>query len=452
MRASVNAKAKAQRANTNNNVALATQLLESWAWGALSATDVIRLAKAATQDGSQSIATQELGSLGHTSDLRRNHINNSQRDLSRVLSRRVTAYREFPAAVFQEVVLTGFKTGSACRQQVMPITPLHRVFAHLHANYPKVFERTWGNSEMACQFWSTLHPEDPNAAHWAMFLSQRCTAQVLVYAVHGDAVPVFKHKSLMVWSACCLLGDGSTKEMKSLWCSYWSHMRNKDLGDPAQDTELQIWKVITWDMRALATGLHPDRDWNEQLWPPGSQEALMAGKQLAQGFCAIPWLLRGDIDHNQKTLGLESPCGNNMCQWCPANRTNLQWTDCRATAPWKALCFSELPRRLWNATHSSRHPVFNTLHVSRCALSVDVQHVLALGTAQEATGSALWLLVFRLLPGSAKRNLAVVWEHISQYYREHKPPTTIRKLQMSMFHHPQVLIHLAIPRPRKPST
>ena len=42
-----------------------------------------------------------------------------------------------------------------------------------------------------------------------------------------------------------------------------------------------------------------------------------------------------------------------------------------------------------------------------------------------------------MLPGISKHNLALIWDYIVQYYREHRSPTQICKLQLNMFHHPR---------------
>ena len=46
------------------------------------------------------------------------------------------------------------------------------------------------------------------------------------YALHGDAVPVLKGKSLCVVSGCPLVGSGTSIDVKMLMLCYWSHMQN----------------------------------------------------------------------------------------------------------------------------------------------------------------------------------------------------------------------------------
>ena len=61
------------------------------------------------------------------------------------------------------------------------------------------------------------------------------------------------------------------------------------------------------------------------------------------------------------------------------------------------------------------HPVFRAFSFLSCAnLEADELHVLWLGVAQYLLGSVLWLLCYRMLPGTPKHNLVDVWARIQR--------------------------------------
>ena len=358
--------AQQRRADGHNNTALATVLLESWAWGGLSAAHLQVIAAGALRDGTSSLATKALAQIGCSRPGQTR--NNTQRDLTRALQAHVRGYKDLPEPVMLQVPLTGFNNGPVFRTAPLPYLPLHRVFAHTFQHYPKHFAKTWGASALAIEFWSTLPPDDPTLAQWLPALAQRDITKMLVYALHGDAVPVFRHKSLMVWSSTCMLGHGSAKDLKSLMFAYWSYLRaQSDI--LSEDTEKLCFQAVEWDLEALWLGVNPSVDWQQVPWPAGSREAALAGTPLAGGFCALPWLLKGDLDHYQKGLGLESSAETSPCCFCPANRTNNMWTDFRATAQWKQTPFSSMARAQWEALHPQRHPVLNVLQLGHCSRS-----------------------------------------------------------------------------------
>jgi hypothetical protein len=241
---------------------------------------------------------------------------------------------------------------------------------------------------------------------------------MLPVAIHGDAVPVFKHKSLMCWSVACLLGQGTAKETKALMTCYWSYMRAKDPTlAPELDTEAAIWQVAKWDLEALFAGEHPAVDWLGRPWPANSPEAQLAGQPIAGGFAGIPWLIKGDLDFFAKELGLTSATSKKPCCWCPADRETHLWTDFAPDAPWKANCYWQLSRNDWEAQHPRRHPIFSILCIGHRSLLVDVMHAMALGVAQHVAGNALELLVYHG-PRTTKQNLDKVWGLILEQYKE----------------------------------
>ena len=417
-------------AESKETSSLAAKLLDHWAWGAMSAERVQELAQCAYEDGTSSAATAALAKIGSGAQ-KRHH---AQRDLLVLLAKQLP--RQVQPVIFQ-LPLCHFKHSRGTRHVAQPYLPLYRVWAHMYETYPAQFAKTWGTEMLAARFWGNLRPDDPNFAQWQRKFLGRDLGKLLVFAIHGDAVPVFKHKSLMCWSATALLGEGSAKEIKSLFSCYWSYMRAKTAAQsPEDDSEGALWQVGKWDLTALFLGIHPSTDWLERPWPANSVEAQLAGKPIAGGFAGVPWVIKGDMDFFAKDLGLESSASAHPCCWCPADREAQLWTDFRPDAPWKSQCFCFLSREDWEAQHPRRHPMFSILCIGHRSVHVDTMHTHALGVAQHVAGNALELLVFYLLPRNSKLNLDNVWEHVLQHFKEHRSPVQIRKLTTTMFHHP----------------
>lgn len=402
---------------------LASSLLELWAWGSLTAVSMQKLALASTADGSPSAAAAALARIGGGGK----QPSHCQRDMLRLLRKHLPPQ---PQTVAVKVPVTGGKDDEAARLVTQPYLPLHRAFAHSFLHYPAQFAKTWGTRAGAAAFWGGLLDDDPNAAEWRSALASKDLTAAFPYAVHGDGVPVFRHKSLECWSAASLLAEGSAKDVKTLTFCYWSHLRAVADRD-GMDTEDAVWKVAKWDMEAFFEGAHPSRDWEQKPWNAGSAEAALAGAPLAGGLCGVPWVVKGDLEHFQNILKLESTAAHAPCLYCRADRELRPWTDFSAQATWKSTCWQSDAE--WRAAHPVRHPLFGILRLGQHSVHADVLHTLALGVAQNAVANALWLLVYRLMKGSAKQNLQSVWAHLHDYYKENHTPTQIRKLTGSMF-------------------
>ena len=117
---------------------------------------------------------------------------------------------------------------------------------------------------------------------------------------------------------------------KFLIAGYWSHLLAKSKTDAGQDTEANVWKLILWDIYVLWSGVHPHRDWEGNDWPLGSTEHAVAGAPLANGFMALPWILKGDLEYVANVLGLEHRShGERPCMACKVDRDRHPWTDHR---------------------------------------------------------------------------------------------------------------------------
>ena len=392
---------------------LAMALLDMWAWGDLSARKLQSLAACSKADGSQDTVLLKLASLGSHG----RNPQNCQRDLLHWLGS------------FMEPALSLSKHRPGVHTLELPFLPLHRTFSHIFHHFPAQWQQCIIGGEDAIErFWAAVQPEDPKWQHWRGTLADRELLLAVPFALHGDGVPVFKGKSLEVMSANSLLGRGSTLDLKLLMGCYWHQCCSKA---PGQDTEDAMWQVYHWDINALFSGLHPATDHTGAPWPEDSAKATLAGTELAGGFFGVPWVFRGDLDYLANTLGLEHYGSHTPCALCQANRTDKPWTDFRANSAWKATLWSDTA---WRAAHPGPHRLFATLACGIHTVQVDTLHCLSLGVAQHIGGNVLKLLIYTVLDtGPLPERLQTVWQMVQRYYREHRVPTQVSKLTLSMF-------------------
>ena len=119
---------------------------------------------------------------------------------------------------------------------------------------------------------------------------------------------------------------------------------------------------------------------------------------LAGGLRGIIFLLKGDMDHFAKSLGLASPSSNNPCPWCPANRSvpdvPMRYNNFRSDARWKLeICTAVVWRNLGKA----KHWIFELMYLSILNVEPDDLHITWLGIAADILGSVMWLLCFEII-------------------------------------------------------
>ena len=102
--------------------------------------------------------------------------------------------------------------------------------------------------------WTEVNITGPKWFAWSRLSSLGPMSHCTPYALHGDAVPVLKGKSLYVVTGCSLLGSGTSIDVKMLRACYWSHMKNKSPENLGCDTEDKVWKYIQWDLETLFSG------------------------------------------------------------------------------------------------------------------------------------------------------------------------------------------------------
>ncbi len=204
--------------------------------------------------------------------------------------------------------------------------------------------------------------KDPRIRLHPMARRQRWAETCVPISLHGDAVPCIAvgkagSRSLDVFSwQAVLASTGSSVDMKNYIYSIFEHCKAKD----GQNTMTEIWAVVLWSLSALFLGKWPDKDHKGNDWPEGSAEAMMSGTDLAGGFCAVVWQLKGDLDYFCKALGLRSYNANKPCDLCPCDKDReVDWwpNNFGPTAQWMLHQFT--PDQ-WRALYpDGLHPLFS---------------------------------------------------------------------------------------------
>lgn len=131
-------------------------------------------------------------------------------------------------------------------------------------------------------------------------------------SIYGDGVAVSQvgragSKSIEVVTWSSLLNRGASKTSYFVMYFVFSHLAKKAGFGQTWST---VWRLLSWSLRALWTGLWPTRDCYGNEWPENSQNALRAGLPLAGGYFAVVSVVQGDLEwmashHRLNHHGLE---------------------------------------------------------------------------------------------------------------------------------------------------
>ena len=88
----------------------------------------------------------------------------------------------------------------------------------------------------------------------------------------------------------------------------------------------------------------------------------------------------------------------------------------------------------WRAQAEHKHVLFEKLeYLSILNIEADELHVLHLGISQYFLGSILYLLTFKLMPGTAAENLIQIWDGLLSEYTKYPGYTQYSSLALSSF-------------------
>ena len=404
------AQSKAKEAAALPPSKLASQLLQRWAWGELSAPWVQSLAEAAFDDGLCHPEVEQLAKIG----ARGKHHGNMHRDLLALTGK----------ANEMAAVITKIPIRVVVKKKVSSEVPLdfllpHKLFARLFHNLPNAFLSSLlgGDEGNVPRFWNSMmgHPFVKSRPQ----LQQRPDLhKVIPIGIHGDGVAYMGikagGKSLDVLSWASLLTKGPTR-VSSFLMFLIVKTAVKDWG--YNQTWPRVWQILCWSLQALSTGVWPQHDWDHQPFKVGSEDHAMRGQPLANGYCAIVFVLRADLEFLHQHFLLNSPASNTPCCLCRADRqvNSVPWTDCRTNAAWRSNCWSA---EEWARENPDAHPFFR---MEGCGLDVvypDLMHTKHLGVDQLLLGSTLSWLTKHYMPGTEAENLEMVWEFVQGWFKD----------------------------------
>ena len=158
---------------------------------------------------------------------------------------------------------------------LLPSDLLSWMYSQHRPQFMKRIVGSWDGSSLV-RFWRSSRSDDEliwnhPALSGATSDSQlRC---IVPWANHGDGVPFTRpgagSVSLQVMSSNSLTGVGSSLDSHFLFAGIPSSIavKKQPRGYLTMDP---LHKVYIWDMRSLASGVHADKDENNQPFPEGS--------------------------------------------------------------------------------------------------------------------------------------------------------------------------------------
>ena len=263
--------------------------LQSWAWGDIPATEVIRNARAFAKDGFEDEAVSRLNRASGAHD-----VMNAERALYRVLPENLIQITSVPNSSVEVVIL--------------PKDTLNWI----QTTSPRLFEHRLGAGQHVEQWWQDLYDQPESRDFWDghPFLQGRAPAQLanhLPVMVHDDAGPVSQHQSAYVRNWFSLLGKGRETETRFLL----STRMKKQSELPGRS-----WPIILQNFEELA-----------QPAPAGRWGAILL-------------FVSGDLDYLCNDVGLRHFNGCSCCFFCEATTTEaFPHNQYQGAAAWRETVF-----------------------------------------------------------------------------------------------------------------
>ena len=215
----------------------------------------------------------------------------------------------------------------------------HELFSTIYHQYPQAWKQIMLPSlDRLKEFWELQTEHPAYQSHPVLQSCPNFQQRMLPLAVHGDGTPVIGigkiwSRQLTIFSWNSLLGFGRTRDMQ---LHIWSFFDECSM--PA--TLDEFFAILSWSLAALQKGQWPEKNHLGQRYSPDSNEGKLAGTLLADGFCAIPWCLVGDLEYMNSVLKLPhyanmtNPCA--LCR-CSGGSDDNSWKDCRLSANWLSM-------------------------------------------------------------------------------------------------------------------
>jgi hypothetical protein len=217
----------------------------------------------------------------------------------------------------------------------------HELFSSIYHMYNDAWTRViTPGTDAITAFWDAMaqNPQmDNDDIRGRADFRTRC----IPISIHGDGVPVSGVgkswvKLLDVWSWSSLLGRGSTMDACFYIFSVFTKLCCTQEGYKTYDHV--SWK-LRWSLYWLWLGRWPTHDADGVAYVEGTQEYVKAHEVvwLADGFYALLWILKGDLDYMAAFLKFPrvsstTPCG--LCK-CTTRMDNLV-SECKRC--WRQSC------------------------------------------------------------------------------------------------------------------
>jgi len=338
---------------------LSLSMLWDWGLGLLSGPHLKRHMASSLAEGSTQSNTAVLASIGGGTY----HPNNCHRSLINLV--KATPLGKLVTHVEGQHI-------TACIQP-------HHLLHYYYKHFERSITISLGLCEVKCRkFWDGMWESEMGKELFREHpdLTGKTPPQLarsVPMAIHEDAGPYTKRKSMNVISVSSLLGVGTERKTKF---PFAAHTKLAGTRVPTDDP---AHALLIQSLGFLAAGVvpvpSPVRVPPEPPWEPNSLNEELAGKPIMGNWSGIS--LFGKVDMEAATVGWGFPSYNavEMCGWCRANRTDKPFTNLLDNAEWRAHLVrttAEIVARLTRPLH----PLTQAKFFNRFFVRIDIMHAL----------------------------------------------------------------------------
>jgi hypothetical protein len=195
-----------------------------------------------------------------------------------------------------------------------------------------------------------------------------------------------------------------------------------------------IWKVLVWNLTAAFHGVHPRKDHNDNPWPKGSLRAKNAGTPLYKGYGLWVFGINPDLEYLQNKLGIPCYSFDKCCWMCPANKSDIPFTDPSPNSLWRKGKYTPEYNRKNPAT---KHQIMDVPGVVNETFCIETLHTNELGVVLHYIANVFFDQVYeKVVAGTTvAERVSNLWKTVLQIYADLKISSSDRigKLTLEMF-------------------
>ena len=395
-------------------------ILRRWAKGTLSAADVQSIARDSVRQGTPGMeALARAGSEGM-------HPSNMQRDLLRFFGS--------PAGA---PPLTYIPLSTTRGRVLHPVMLPHQLFSTLFEERRPFWEESVrGPLGRAREFWHHIRNSEIFQMHDALGPDANLDLSIPL-GMHADGGSFSHQDSLFVisWNSLVSgsIGQGFARRL------LFTLIRKSDL---CESTFEDIWRVFSWSLNHLCTGISPSKDWRDMCIDGGE-------RWLAEGYRGLLVQIRGDWEFLAQVIRLPAHNNNdNNCWLCRASRIHpgLLWHDFSRGAGWRRTIRTH---RSWEGELRSRGSMIPLIFqlvigLTLSCVAIDVLHVLDLGVAAHVLGNLFWLIIKRRRGGTQESRAKTLSSEIESWHSDRnqtsglRGPLTVKRLRNENSKYPKL--------------